>query len=400
MRLTREDVRAFLNEDHDTVISIYIPTERKAYQPEQNSLVLRSGLRSCAEQLEDRGLRQPQIKSLLSPLHDLLDDGDFWLHQREGLALFCSDSNLETVKLPFKPVQSVRVAKAPHLVPLLEGVATGERHALLAVSQDGLRLFSCTRDEIEQIDIDDLEMPRSLAEALQYDDLQKPELSHHPTTGPGRAGGGKGPGGGRNERQHAFHGHGEDGEGQKSQIAGYLRQVDGALQTRLHDLGSPPLILAGVDYVTAIYRGVTKYPAVVSPAVEGNPDDLRPDELHSRARELLHRRWSAKVNDARSRFNELAARGLATAHLRDVVDAADMGRVDTLLVRKGSSAWGRLDPQTRSVTFADEVEEADDWDDLIDLAARRTLANDGRVMVLEPDHMIDGDAGAAAMLRY
>src|SRR5680860_572432 len=126
MHLTREDVRAFLTEDHSTVVSIYLSTEPKTYQSERNSLRFRSALNDSTKQLEKRGLRRPDVCSLMSPLRDLLDDEQFWLHQSNGLALFRSNFGLETVRLPFDPAESVRVADAPYVVPLLEGLETGE----------------------------------------------------------------------------------------------------------------------------------------------------------------------------------------------------------------------------------------------------------------------------------
>ncbi|HZK50482.1 MAG TPA: hypothetical protein VFD47_02820 [Actinomycetota bacterium] len=395
MHLTREDVRAFLTEEHSTVVSIYISTEPKAYQSERNSLRLRSALDDATKQLEKTGLRRPDVCSLTAPLRDLLDDEQFWLHQANGLALFRSDSGLETVRLPFEPGESVRVADAPYVVPLLEGLEAGERHALLAVSRNAIRLFSCTRDAVEEIDISDLRMPRSLSESMRYEDLQKPESLNHPTTGPGRVPS-RAASGGRRDRRHGFHGHGESEVQEKTYVAAYLHQIDAALLIRLYDLGSPPLILAAVDYVSAIYRGVSKYRALTSETLEGSPDEMRPEELHERARPILEARWRAKVADAHSRFHERAAHGLATSKISEVVDAADAGRVDTLLVKKGGSVWGRFDASSREVTLVDTTGNSESKD-LMDLAARRTLANHGTVLMLDPEVMTD-DAGA--ILRY
>jgi Bacterial archaeo-eukaryotic release factor family 7 len=397
MHLTHEDVRALLTADNGTVVSIYISTEPKTYRPEQNSLRFRSALDTAAKKLEKRGFRRPDCNSLMRPLKDLLHDERFWLHQANGLALFCSQSKLETVRLHYAPTDNVRVSDAPYVVPLLEGLENGERHALLAISKNAIRLFSCTRGEIEEIDTGMLEMPRSLADALRYDDLQKPELLNHPSTGPGRAIPGQASRG-RGERRHAFHGHGESDVQEKDHIANYLHLVDAALQSRLHDLGSPPLLLAAVDYISAIYRSISKYRPLSSTTIEGNPDGLRPDQLHARAKPILETGWRSRLDDARSRFEELAARGLATAELSEVVDAADTGRVDTLLAKKGSSAWGRLDASTRTVTLTEEDES--ESEDLMDFAARRTLTNKGTVLVLDPELMVDGEAPAAATLRY
>jgi hypothetical protein len=260
-------------------------------------------------------------------------------------------------------------------------------------------LFLCTNQAIEEIDISDLRMPRSLAESMRYDDLQKPETLNHPITGPGRAVP-RAPSAGRGDRRHGFHGHGESDVREKTYVAAFLHQVDAALHRRLHDLGSPPLILAAVDYVSAIYRGVSKYDRLTSASIEGNPDELRAEDLHQQAKPIFEARRKAKVDDARSRFHELAARGLATARLPEIVDAADVGRVDTLLVKRGASAWGRLDPASREVTIAEITQEESDLDDLLDLASRRTLTSHGTVIVLDPDIMIDDHASAAATLRY
>ena len=395
MHLTREDVRAFLTEDHSIVVSIYLSTEPKAYQSERNSLRFRSALNDLTKQLEKRGLRRPDICSLMAPLRNLLDDEHFWLHQTKGLALFRSDSGLETIRLTFEPVESVRVADAPYVVPLLEGLETGERHALLAVSRNTVRLFSCTRAAVEEIDTGDLKMPRSLSESMRYDDLQKPESSNNPTTGPGRAASSTASGG-RGDRRHGFHGHGESEVQEKTYVAAYLHQIDSALLPRLYDLGSPPLILAAVDYVSAIYRRVSKYRALARETIEGSPDEMRPEELHERAQPILEARWRAKVADARSRFHERAAHGLATSKLAEVVDAADAGRVDTLLVKKGASVWGRLDASSRQVTLADTAGNSESID-LMDLAARRTLTNHGTVLILDEDTTTEH---AAAILRY
>jgi hypothetical protein len=275
----------------------------------------------------------------------------------------------------------------------------GERHAVLAVSRNAIRLFLCTMDAIEEIDISDLRMPRSLAESMRYDDLQKPESTNHPMTGPGRAVP-RASSSGRGDRRHGFHGHGESDVRDQTYVAAYLHQVDAALLRRLQNLGSPPVILAAVDYMAAIYRAASKYVGLTTDTVEGNPDDLRSDELHELAKPILDARTRTKFDAARARFHELAARGLATASLSEVVDAADIGRIDTLLVKRGASVWGRLDQASREVTVAEAPQDEQDLDDLLDLAARCTLTSHGTVLVLDPDTMIDNNATAAATLRY
>jgi hypothetical protein len=262
-----------------------------------------------------------------------------------------------------------------------------------------VRLFSISGSTIEERELDDLDFPRSLAEALRYDDLQKPELQHHPVTGQGRGSAGSAVmGEGPNERQGAFHGHGESGEGKKTQIEGFLRQVDRGIAPALRALGMPPLILAGVDYVGAIYRNVTDYPNVVDDIVAGNPDGWRPEELLERATPLLDVRRTEMIAKIRSRFEERRAHDLASDSIDDVLDAADVGRVETLIVCEGEHLWGRFDPEVRDVQVEDPP--GDGAVDLVDLAVRRALVTDATVHLLRPEDMPATSSPVCAVFRY
>ncbi|HVM36487.1 MAG TPA: hypothetical protein VM784_14250 [Actinomycetota bacterium] len=399
MELLRDEIRELVEKTHENVLSVYIATDPKAYEPQANSLHFRAALDEAESLLEQHGLRTGETNEFLGPLRSLLDDASFWLHQNRGLAVFRTASQTEVVKLPFEPAPATRWGEAPYVVPLFSHTVMHPRHALLALSQDQVRLFSISGSMIEERELDDLDFPRNLAEALRYDDLQKPELQHHPVTGQGRGSVGSAVmGEGPNERQGAFHGHGESGEGKKTQIEGFLRQVDKGIAPALRGLGLPPLILAGVDYVCAIYRNVTDYPDVVNETVSGNPDGWRPEELLERAAPLLEARRAEMIAQVGSRFEERRAHGLASDSIEDVIDAADIGRVETLIVCEGEHLWGRFDAEDRGVHVEDPP--GDGAVDLVDLAARRALATDAAVHLLRREDMPDTSSPVCAVFRY
>ncbi len=77
--------------------------------------------------------------------------------------------------------------------------------------------------------------------------------------------------------------------------------------------------------------------------------------------------------------------------------AAYHGRVDKLFVAVGVQVWGTADPESGEVYAHESMEPGDE--DLLDVAATRTLVNDGDVYAVEPERIPNG-APLAATFRY
>lgn len=77
--------------------------------------------------------------------------------------------------------------------------------------------------------------------------------------------------------------------------------------------------------------------------------------------------------------------------------AADSGRVATLFVADDVHLWGTYDPATGATHVHTDEEPGDD--ELIDLAAARTLINRGTVYTVRRRD-VPGGRSAAAVLRY
>ena len=380
------------------VASVYFSSTREAVDPRENSLKLKSALNSLEGQLQDRGLRRPAVKAFLNPLNALLKDRDFWLHQEQGLALFRSSDSMRNFHLPYEVPHIVMVQDEPYLRYMFPMLNLRVSFYVLVLSKNRARLLHCTPLSVSEIDLDKLGVPTSLTSALRYDDLQKPELQHHPTTGPGRAPEGQAaPAGASQGRRHGFHGHGESGDDEKTQLRRYFQAIDDGVRKILPPSPPPPLVLAGVDYVQALYREVSKYHSIVPDAVTGSFDRLRAEQLHELALPTIEEQFDKQLADARERYGTAVGRGLASSDLAEVLGGAHDGRVDTLFVRWDAQIWGRYDTAERELATHDSSTASDL--ELLDLASRWTFANSGSVYVLQKDDMVV-DEPLAAIFRY
>ncbi|MDQ3981424.1 MAG: hypothetical protein M3271_01940, partial [Actinomycetota bacterium] len=310
--ISREELTSLLQPQEGLTVSLYHPTVQTAVEPEESSLHLKNLLTRTRRELEGRGLRPNEIDELLRPAVDLLDERTFWQHQLKGLALFLTRGGMRYWRLPFEVDELVSIGDSVHLKPLLPVLNLQGHFWVLALAQDKVQLYRATEHSIEEIDLEPWGIPTSLMDALRYDDLQKPELQHHPVTGPGRgAAGGAAIGAGPHERTTAFHGHGEDGEGQRTQIRRFFNVLDDGLAKPL-GRETAPMVLVGVEYLRPIFKEVTSYNHVLDEGVDGNPEGFRPDEIHAKSWKVVQPHFRERIREAKDRYHAGLVRGTAS----------------------------------------------------------------------------------------
>lgn len=364
-------------------VSIFMPTYRAGGQAKQNEIRFKNLLKQARNHLNNMpSLSTEDVDQLLKPAEDLLDDYDFWQSQLDGLALFLTNSYLYNYRLPSEFSEMVMVGDSFHIKPLLPLVVNNGQFYVLAVSQNQVRLLRGSRDYIAELPLADV--PTSLADALFGEQADK-QLQYRSSAGGQRGSG----------ASALFHGHDPDDE-RKDRILRYFRQVDKGLRDVFGDQ-SPPLVIAGVDYLHPIYQQANTYGNLTDRGVVGNPDHSDDRELHAKAWGIVEPLFSADQAKAVEAYNNLMNSNRSIAQLEDAVRAAYYGRVDTLLVALGEHCWGHYDPDTDEFTFAGDDNMA--TSDLLDFAAVRTLKNGGRVHALAPEQMPE-DTTIAAILRY
>lgn len=395
--ITRADLTSLLEPQEGLTVSLYHPTVQATIEPEESSLHLKNLLAQAKRELSERGLPAAEVEALLAPAADLLDDRDFWQHQLKGLAVFVTKDGMRYWRLPFEVDELVSIGDSVHVKPLLPVLNLQGHFYVLALAQNQVQMYRATEHTIEEIDLEQWGVPTSLVEALRYDDLQKPGLQHHPVTGPGRGHAGEAQGGeGPQERTHAFHGHGEDGEGQRTQIRRFFNVLDDGLAKALAQ-ETAPMVLAGVEYLRPIFKEVTTYNHVLEEGIDGNPEGLRAEELHAKAWRVVQPHFRERIRDAKDRYHAGFGRGTASDDLADVLAAAYDGRVGVLFALRGATEWGIFNLAERSVAVRPERGPGDV--DLVDLACRQTLATGGDVFAIEEADMPSATA-VAAVYRY
>lgn len=387
--LTLEDLRILAEKRADYCISLYLPTQRKSKEIRQNPIRLKNLLGRAEQELVRLGLRQVDAARFIEPARALISEVPFWQRQSDGLALFISRAGMRQFRLPIPFEEMVVIGDRFHLKPVLALFNRDGRYYVLALSQNETRLFQCTRHSAFEIQVDG--MPKNLADALKYDSVEQQIQFHTRTAGIKAVGAGA-----RGRRPAMFHGQGGGTDDEKDWLIQYFLQVDKSLQKVLsHD--QAPLVLASVDYLLPIYRGVNSYNYLMDKGIEGNPELLKPEELQKNAWTVVEPYFSRTQQEAVEKFNREFGTGHASNDIKAIVRAAANGRVDSLFVTTGKQVWGFYNPRSEEV-HVHEKEEAGD-DDLLDVAAIQTVLNGGTVFAVKEDE-IPGGSSIAANFRY
>ena len=375
----RDDIEVLTEPRDGPCVSLFLPTHG-GIGADRDRIHLKNLLAAAETDLRLSGLREPQTRQLLAPAADHLDEPLFWERTSRGLALFLGPAWSRSYRLPIELPNRAIVARRFQVRPLLPLLSDDGRFYVLALSQNIIRLLIGTRNDVHEVDL--ARMPGGLRDALRYDDPEKDRRYHIV----GRQG----------APTPISHGRGIGGEVDKERISRYLRVVDARLIDVLRDERAP-LVLAGPAYERAIFRTITRYPALVEEGISGSPDRIRAEALHARAWPLVEPIFQRGRQEATARYGQLEGTGKTSVDLAETVRAAHRGQVDVLFVWVDEERWGTFDRTTGGVTTSEVRGPGDE--DLLELAAVGTFLNRGTVYAGPSQSMPDG-AASAAILRF
>lgn len=381
--LDRETLSTLAQHQAWPAVTIHMPTHRTIAEKEQDRIRFKNLLREAEELVREGDLRTTDVDALLRPACALLEDPAFWRDTADGLAVFLAPDMLSTYKLDSELPESVMVGERFSIRPVLPAVDHDDRFFVLALSKNRVRLLEGDREGLHELDL--AGVPESLAEALKYVDYER-HVQFHSKTPAGAAG--------RGRRAAVFHGHGGVPETQKTELERYFKTIDKGIHDLLRNADAP-LLLAGVDYLTAMYREANSYPHLAAETLSGNPDETPLHELDANARRVLEPHFRGRAERDLEAFETLAGTDSTSSDLAQIVPAAHEGRVSVLFVNPQATAWGRFDPDSGTVEVSPEPRSGD-WD-LADLAAIGTLLHGGVVHTVDPQ---DAELETAAIFRY
>ncbi|MFP4473660.1 MAG: hypothetical protein ACLFPX_07355 [Candidatus Omnitrophota bacterium] len=364
-------------------VSIYLPTDPASQGNTADETRLHNLVSEARRKLADLGARSTDIDAIFAPVKPLFEDREFWEYQSLGLAVFCSPETFCYFRVPVVFQELVTTSFHFHLKPLLPLITRDQNFYILALSQQQVRFFKAHRQGIQEVGF---KGPHSKEEAVPHAAGKKNEFYHTRT--------GKGDG----QTPTSYLGHGAETDDTKQGLDLFCRTVAGKVEDRLKDQKAP-LILAGVDEVTAAYKNENRYPYLQDQTIEGNPEQWRPEELQKKAWEIVRPVLDRVREEEVERFQLTAAKQpeRTAIDIKMIVPAAADGRVQTLFVEEKQQVWAEYQPDTKQFDLHDQQEPADI--DLLDLAAGQTLAADGDVFILKKENMPQG-ASIAAIYRY
>jgi hypothetical protein len=372
----------------ETCVSLFMPTYHVESELSQNPIRLKNLIKQTRQELHDSGQKVNGLDSMLKPLNSLLASPTFWLDQSDGFAAFLTEGSSRVFRLPLNFEELVVTGDRFHLKPLFPLMAANNRFYVLALSKNRVNLYQGTHYSISQVESTDI--PKNILEVI-FDEVEDRSLQLHTANIVG----------GRHDA--AFHGRGvtsdDDDHRPHDKLVRFFREIDHGLGETLGD-ESAPLLLAGVEYYLPIYKEVSSYKHLIDDTiVQGNPDHLKPRDLHARAWELVAPRFFQSQKTSIERFNQFTSNGqkLASRDIHEIVPGAVYGRVDTLFVEINAHIWGSYD-QTANTIEIHETHETGDQD-LLNLAAVQTFLQGGTVHALRTETM-PVETGVAAIFRF
>ena len=384
--LSGSDLRALLELASAIRVSILLSGSRPGGDSRDGPLRLKNLVVRAEQQLALRGFNAADGQRLLDPLRSLRATHPIWQKRNGGWCLILGPEGLHEYDLPFPVEDRVEVGPVIHIRPLLRLLEDGDHGFVLALSQRRVRLYRLTSEGPTELEL--IDTPKSLEEALAYDDPEKQHQFHTGTAQTPANGG----------RRAAVHfGHGAESDTRDDQVHRFLTRVSRGIERTLAEERAP-MMLAGVDELLATFKGLTRYPHVLPASISGNPDDALPSELQAEAWPLLEDIFRQGQRQAVDTYRQLAGTRSeqVTSRLEDILPAAYSARIDVLFVRSNTEIRGRFDPADLSVRRLPEGDLLEP--DLLDVAAAHTFLNGGAVYT-DAYHMPE-PAQAAAILRY
>lgn len=379
--ITRKDVEQLITERGEHNISIYIPAHVAGQAVSQNkdAIVFGNQLREIRQKLQQGGLNAREIAQRVKPLEKLRDDPVFWSHQSQGLAVFSSDSKLREFRLPIRFQAFNSVMDRYYLKPLMPLFSTAGVYYILALGLRDVKFYRATQFDLHEME-PRKDIPGRLEDIVGYDYEQK--SLQFKTQKAGEA---------------SFHGHGAGKDERKDEILNFFRAINDGLMSELHGQQAP-LVVACLDYLFPLYEEANDYSHLLTDHLSGNPADLSEQELLEAAWRIVQPEYARESERKTALFHESHGTGSTSTNIKQVLPAAEGGRVDALFLEKETEIWGTYQEDDKRVEIHDKSNNGDI--PLTDLAAAYAFLQGGQVYLLDKDDMPDENSPVNALYRY
>jgi hypothetical protein len=382
--ITKEELLELAEMNHTNCVSIFIPTHRKGESTlkGKDALNFKHQVREIRSKLESRGMDDLEVNTFLEPINELLEDGEFWRNQLDGLAVFLSDKIFRKYSVPVHFDELNYLSNEFYLKPLIQVLNENGVFYLLTLRKDDIKFYRATKNIIVEMKVDD-QIPTRLEDRVGYDHEQK-SLQFRTQQG--------------NQGAGSFHGHQDSDSEEKKELVEFFRAVDKGLMEYLREDPRITLLVCSLDFYFPIYKEVNTYKSLFPEHISANPAEVDLAEIHQKARELLQPHFDKTKQEKLAKFEGLYGTGKTSNDLEEIVNASFDGKVDTLFLEKNADMFGIYNPSTRKI----KVEESHHSPNvsLTNLIAMRVLKDGGNVYLLDREAMPAKFSIAYALYRY
>ena len=359
-------------------LTLYLHLEKSPNTVRLEAMRLKSVEQSAEQALRERKIDKDIVKELLDPIANIADTREQWgTTSGATLVVLRSKDIFRAFEVGQRFEEGIQVGDHFQVRPVLKSLHEDKlEFYLLALSQKHVRLLRCTRYESAEIPLPE-NVPMDVETWLN---TRMPNAA--PEHGAGHSS--DGPIGSFTSTTDVDH--------KDEHLANFFRIINKAVTEMLKDQ-TVPMVLCGVDYELSMYQQINTYGNLLPDGVQGSPESLKGGEMHKRALEIAHE-WSKRsMLKALEIYEKLGGTERVSTDPKEIVKAAHMSRIAFLFADETKSFNGRYDSDTM------EVRDDGILEDLINLAALRTLAYGGEVFTT-PAGRIPGQGAMAAIYRF
>jgi hypothetical protein len=404
--LTKDKLKELSSIHGTNAVSIFIPTHVKGMEVNEghDSILLKNHYQDIKNHIKDaKNIPENEVIEYLEPINKLVQDGMFWRHQSQGLAVFLADDYFEYFKLPYSVDEYSIVGNGFHLMPLIPHFSDDDLYYILNVSLNKVSLLEATQYSVKEVELDD-ELKKGINEVYKEYDFEKGVMNQSSTQGAGNPGpgtvpkGGGGPNPSGNKGGATWHGHGGSNDNDHL-VEEYFRNVEEKLSDYIPN-ERVPVILVAVERLHPHFRDVNNSFNLFEEGITGNYEDEKPEVLHEKSQSVIRPHQDKMMNRWLEEYRELVGTGKASYSIDDIAPAAIDGRINALFVAKGTEKWGYISREDNSVELHSPRRENDL--DLVSKAAVETVLNGGHTYFVEKDHLPEktDNAEMAAIFRW
>jgi hypothetical protein len=385
-KVTQSSIEILARPQSGNVISIYLPTHRHPTPPhiQEDQTRYKNLIRKAKDKwMSDSNNRD--LTYVFETLESKLENLDFWQDTTEGMAIFAGPELLEIYHLPMECEERVCVESSYDITPMLIVAASNQPYYLLDLAMHNTKLFQGDAYGLEPVN---LEFPTSPEDALNIDEMFSGSNTVRSQNGPSGA-----------SNAIAPHGQGDSNGAGREERLQYFRIIDNTIaNSNLIDL-SLPVVIAGTDSEAGDYRHMSKLPGLIQTYIQGNHTNSTLQDLAALAWPIIQEEViSKRVNEAVNQFNEKAGIQKSSSDYKDMTEAANMGRIKTLLVgitrKTTDTVSDAVNTAVPILTFAKQNE----YERVAELV-KKVIAQGGTVLGVG-NELLPAKVHVAAIYRY